>query len=610
MDNVKQQVVDRLKQANNILVTVKNSPSIDLLSSCLALSLLLDKLDKHATAVFSGEVPSAMEFLKPEETIEQTPNSLRDFIISLDKSKADKLRYKVEDKVVRIFITPYKSSLSQDDLEFSQGDLNVDLVVALGVHEQNELDEAVVAHGRILHDAGIISINNTANGSLGSLNWQDTNASSVAEMIADLSHSFGEGMLDEQVATALLTGIVAETARFSNDKTTPQTMRLAGELMAAGANQQLVANELKNDTAAVPHDATEPKEAGHDDTLHIDHPEEPVGEAEATPIEEPTEKPADTDSGEAKPESGVAEEEPQPDNQRQILPMPDPGSVGQTHDATSADSVFAGAYAEEDDAPAGRSYLIDQPAAGQTQPGGDIEATPNPFAPPATPLLTHNDSPLMPSSSASTTDTPPPTVPQFDPAAFGASDTPAAAVPPTDNPVAAPTTDTPVPTMPAPAEPAQNDQTLADIEKSAGSTHADEPASVAPTGPQQGDTIVDARQQVLDALRQGPQPLETPAAFNAHPLGEPLHDEPASAPTEPAKPMAIEVDDQGNLKSVPAESASSAPDAMDMPLPPVAPMSSPAPDQPMSQPGVPAQAPPPVPPPMTPMPPNFTPPAQ
>src|SRR5258708_4848358 len=156
MDNVKQQVVDRLKQANNVLVTVRNSPTIDLLSACIGLALVLDKLDKHAAAVFSGEVPSAIEFLKPEATLENTPNSLRDFIIALDKSKADKLRYKVEDKVVRIFITPYRTSLSQDDLQFSQGDFNIDVIVALGVHEQQELDQEVTAHGRILHDATVV----------------------------------------------------------------------------------------------------------------------------------------------------------------------------------------------------------------------------------------------------------------------------------------------------------------------------------------------------------------------------------------------------------------------------------------------------------------------
>src|SRR5580704_15040960 len=163
MDSAEQQVVDHLKQARNILVTVRNSPTVDLLSACIGLALALDKMDKHVAAVFSGEVPSTLEFLKPEETIEQNPDSLRDFIIALDKSKADKLRYKVEDKVVRIFITPYKTSLSQDDLQFSQGDFNVDAVVALGAHEQQELDQAITSHGRILHDATVMSINNTPN---------------------------------------------------------------------------------------------------------------------------------------------------------------------------------------------------------------------------------------------------------------------------------------------------------------------------------------------------------------------------------------------------------------------------------------------------------------
>src|SRR5206468_10962115 len=116
MDDVKRQIIDRLQNANNILVTVSANPSVDQLAACIGLTLLLNKMNKHATAVFSGKVPSTIEFLKPEETIETNTDSLRDFIISLDKSKADKLRYKVEDEVVKIFITPYKASISEKDL--------------------------------------------------------------------------------------------------------------------------------------------------------------------------------------------------------------------------------------------------------------------------------------------------------------------------------------------------------------------------------------------------------------------------------------------------------------------------------------------------------------
>lgn len=243
--NPKQQLLERLKTANNILVTVSSNPSVDQLAACIGATLLINKLGKHATAVFSGDVPSTLEFLQPETTLEKTTDSLRDFIISLDKSKADKLRYKVEDKVVKIFITPYRTSLSADDLEYSQGDFNVDVVIALGVKEQQDLDNAITAHGRILHDATLVSINTTENSNLGSLNWQDTTASSLCELVVDLGRGLGKDLLDKQIATALLTGIVAETARFSNEKTTPQTMSISAELMTAGANQQLVASELE-----------------------------------------------------------------------------------------------------------------------------------------------------------------------------------------------------------------------------------------------------------------------------------------------------------------------------------------------------------------------------
>jgi len=305
MDTQKQ-VIDRLKQANNVLVTVSNDPSVDQLAACIGLSLALNKLDKHATAVFSGTVPSTIEFLKPEDTIEKNTDSLRDFIISLDKSKADKLRYKVEDKLVRIFITPYRTSISDTDLEFSQGDFNVDVVLAIGVHDQKALDQAVTAHGRILHDATVITINNQEQGGeLGTMQWLDTKVSSLSEMTATLAVGLGKDVLDEQIATAFLTGIVAETDRFSNEKTSADTMNVSASLMAAGANQQLVATKLQEPvqqptSLEQPPEEAPPKAEAHaaaDGTLEINHDndEKPEPKTEETPVsdtEKPPEEPA------------------------------------------------------------------------------------------------------------------------------------------------------------------------------------------------------------------------------------------------------------------------------------------------------------------------------
>ncbi len=63
-------------------------------------------------------------------------------------------------------------------------------------------------------------------------------------MVTDIVQSLSGDVLDKQNATALLTGIVAETDRYSNEKATPHTMSIAGALMSAGASTQLVSNEL------------------------------------------------------------------------------------------------------------------------------------------------------------------------------------------------------------------------------------------------------------------------------------------------------------------------------------------------------------------------------
>jgi hypothetical protein len=323
MDNVKLQLVDKLKAANNILVTVSRDPSVDQLSALLGLTLLLNKFDKHAAAVFSGAVPSTIEFLKPEETIEKNTDSLRDFIIALDKSKADKLRYKVEDDVVRIFITPYRTSISQNDLDFSQGDFNVDVVVALGVERQEDLDEAITAHGRILHDATVTSITTTAAGDLGSINWRVPEASSLSELVTELGQALAPDLIDNQTATALLTGIVAETERFSNHKTTAQTMSASAALMSVGADQQLVASKLdepRQPAAPVPDQrptGDEPApEAKVDDngTLEITHKEgEDAPQPENTEPAPATELPAPVETEDV-PEEAPADE---PKNEEQ-----------------------------------------------------------------------------------------------------------------------------------------------------------------------------------------------------------------------------------------------------------------------------------------------------
>lgn len=315
-----EQVVDKIKEANNILITVSTDPTVDQFAACIGLTLVLNKVGKHANAVFSGKVPSTIDFLKPEETLEKNTDSLRDFIIALDKAKADKLRYKVENDVVKIFITPYKTSISEKDLEFSQGDLNVDVVVALGVQDKAHIDKAILNHGRILHDATVISINTSKHSKLGNVNWTDTRASSLCEMVADVASELDSNVFDSQNSTALLTGIVAETDRYSNDKAAPHTMSVAGLLMSAGASMQLVTTSLsdKSKTGTIQSPDEQETESG-DGVLQIEHPKD---EGKEEPQEKVEEKPVEPPEEPTEPEEKTEEEPPAEDKQQDDLPPP------------------------------------------------------------------------------------------------------------------------------------------------------------------------------------------------------------------------------------------------------------------------------------------------
>ena len=245
------QVAERIQGSDNVLVALSKNPSVDDLSAALGLTFILDKMGKHATAIFSGAVPNAIEFLEPEKTFEANTNSLRDFIIALDKEKADHLRYKIEGDYVKVFITPYKTTLGESDLEFSHGDFNVDLVIALNVSSEADLDSALSEYGRIKHDASSINITAGAPGKFGDLEWGDPGASSVSEMIAHLSTLLDKNdegkLVEKSTATALLAGIVAATKRFSNDRTSAETMAVASDLMSAGADQQLISSSIPTD---------------------------------------------------------------------------------------------------------------------------------------------------------------------------------------------------------------------------------------------------------------------------------------------------------------------------------------------------------------------------
>lgn len=244
ISNITNRVVEKIKASENILIALSKNPNIDEISAALGLAMILDTMRKHVTAIFSGQVPNVLQFLKPEETFEKTTNSLQDFIIALSKDKVDHISYKIEGDFVKVYVTPYKATIGQADLSMSHGDYNVDLVICFNVISGDEIDPALSEYGRIMHDATAINLTVDTPGRFAELEWQDSNVSSISEMIVGLADRLGLASFSEQVATALLTGIVASTDHFSNPRTSSNTMSIASKLMSYGANQQLISSQI------------------------------------------------------------------------------------------------------------------------------------------------------------------------------------------------------------------------------------------------------------------------------------------------------------------------------------------------------------------------------
>lgn len=248
-ESPEKQLLSKIKSVNNILITVSRNPNVDQLTAALGLSIALNKLGKRSVAVFSGKIPPVIRFLQPEKTFENNADSLRDFIISLDKDKADRLKVRPDGDFVKVYITPYRTKISKGDLKFEEGDFNIELIIAIGVGNRDELDSSIASHGKIFHNAVTATLNlEQTHDILGMISWQDNKYGCYAQMCYELIDELDNDgkLIDESIATSLLTGVVSATDQFRNKVTSPAIMTLSANLMSRGADQQLVTSELES----------------------------------------------------------------------------------------------------------------------------------------------------------------------------------------------------------------------------------------------------------------------------------------------------------------------------------------------------------------------------
>jgi phosphoesterase RecJ-like protein len=72
----------------------------------------------------------------------------------------------------------------------------------------------------------------------------DITATSVSEILVELMQKYEEQLIDEDIATCLLSGIIEKTSSFQHVQTTPRAFLKASELVALGGRQQEVVKNI------------------------------------------------------------------------------------------------------------------------------------------------------------------------------------------------------------------------------------------------------------------------------------------------------------------------------------------------------------------------------
>jgi bifunctional oligoribonuclease and PAP phosphatase NrnA len=144
------------------------------------------------------------------------------------------------------FLSPRYGYLPQIDtvVSYRQGleaELPVANVITVDVPTLSRLER--VAH-LVPRDAAILKIDHhPSDDHFGRFNYVDTAASSTAELVYRLCVGLGLSF-DAALGTWIYTGIAFDTGRFRFSSTTPDALIIAGEMVRAGANPQLIAEQL------------------------------------------------------------------------------------------------------------------------------------------------------------------------------------------------------------------------------------------------------------------------------------------------------------------------------------------------------------------------------
>jgi phosphoesterase RecJ-like protein len=246
----KQQSVELIRQSADILVVSHKNPDGDSLGSAIALKIALEKMGKKVTVAVPDEPSKIFTFLPFIDKITIGIGYSKDFVILLDTSltEVENLGYKKleGENAVEIVITPKSGVFKESDISFKKLAPTYDLIISVDTPNFERLGK-LAQPADIFYETPVINIDHhPSNERFGKVNWVELTATSTAEILVSLIEALSKerSLIDDKIATALLTGLIYDTSSFQNVNTTPKSLTIAAQLVAGGANQQEIIRNL------------------------------------------------------------------------------------------------------------------------------------------------------------------------------------------------------------------------------------------------------------------------------------------------------------------------------------------------------------------------------
>ncbi len=249
MLNLAQQIIEQLKNSNNPLIVFPANNNGDATASALALFLFIKKMGKTPEIASSKALNNnkSLEFLPAYSEIKNHLNNLRKFIVSLNiqQAKISQIKYTIEENLLNFIISPAEGWFKPENVTTRAGEFKYDLIITLGIADLESLNELYDANIEFFYKTTIINLDHQAkNENFGQINLVDLNAIATSEILFQFFKKYKSELINEDIATCLLAGIIQQTKNFKTDNLTPRILLTTSQLITLGARREEIVNYL------------------------------------------------------------------------------------------------------------------------------------------------------------------------------------------------------------------------------------------------------------------------------------------------------------------------------------------------------------------------------